>query len=144
MHRPLVIIIFLLLPRTLFSIDNPGVYLCKAVRLTQVKNNRTYSRGFQVQSLYLRFTPREVRAFGTHSKISVCRKLGIRYFTRDTIYLEDPEVTFSHSDLKLYMVKDTIMGNVNLFDKDTSSISIKVIVRKLHGLPAQELEKLCQ
>lgn len=144
MNRLFILLSILLLPGTLFSIDNPGVYLCKAVRLTQIKDNRTYTKGFQVQSLYLRFTPREVRAFGTHSKISICRKLGIRYFTRDTVYLEDPEVAFNHSDLKLYMVNDTIMGNVNLFDTDTSNITIKVIVKKLHGLPAQELEKLCQ
>jgi len=125
-------------------IDIPGTYLCKAVRLTQEKNGRIYSKGFQVQQLYLKFTHREVSAFGTHSKISVCRKLGIRYFTRDTVYLEDPELPFGHSELKLYMLGDTIMGNVNLFDKDTSEVSVKVIVKKVPVLRDRELEKLCQ
>ena len=137
------IVTLLILTHTIAGIDIPGLYLCKAVRITQEKNGRTYSKGFQVRSLHLRFTPREVSAFGTHSKMNICRKLGIRYFTRDTVYLEDPEVPFRHSELKLYMIKDTIMGNVNLFDKDTSEVQIKVIVKKLPRLQDRELEKLC-
>ena len=137
-------IILLLTARTVSPIDIPGTYLCRAVRLTQKKKGRTYSKGFQVQQLYLKFTPREVSAFGTHSKISVCRKLGIRYFTRDTVYLDDPELPFGHSELKLYMIGDTIMGNVNLFDKDTSDVTVKVIVRKVPVVNDRELEQLCK
>ena len=141
---PLIITIGLLSPVPVIPIDIPGTYLCRAVRLTQVKNGRTYSKGFQVQRLYLKFTSREVRAFGTHSRISVCKALGIRYFTRDTVYLEDPELPFGHSELKLYMVDDTIMGNVNLFDSDTSEVSVKVIVKKIPVVRDRELEKLCR
>jgi hypothetical protein len=140
----IIIITLLLTAQSVTPIDIPGIYLCKAVRLTQVKRGRTYSKGFQVQQLYLKFTPREVRAFGTHSKIDVCRSLAIRYYSRDTVYLEDPELPFGHSELKLYMVDDTIMGNVNLFDNDTSEVSVKVIVKKLPFLQDRELEQLCQ
>ena len=141
---PLIILVVLSVSLPVSPIDVPGTYLCKAVRLTQKKNGRTYSKGFQVQELYLVFTPREVRAFGTHSKFNVCRKLDIRYYTPDTVYLTNPEATFGHSELKLFMIGDTIMGNVNLFDTDTSNISIKVIVEKIQRVPIPELERLCQ
>ena len=129
----------------LFAFDIPGVYQCKAIRLTKVKNGKKYSKAKQTESLYIRVSHNEVRVFGTHSKLSACRQLRIRYRELDTLFLESPsEISFRHSQPKLYMVKDTVMGNVNLFDTDTSEISVKVIVKKLRTLPEHEIEKYCK
>lgn len=127
------------------AFDIPGVYQCKAIRITKFKKGRKYSKAWQTESLYMRVNHSEVRVFGTHSKMSACRELRIRYRERDTLFLENPpEVSMSHSEPKLYMVKDTVMGNVNLFDADTSEISVKVIVKKLRKLPVHEIEKYCK
>ncbi|MBN1576297.1 MAG: hypothetical protein JW913_07095 [Chitinispirillaceae bacterium] len=131
----------------LFSFDIPAVYQCNAVRLTQVKNGKTYSKAFLVQSLFIKIDRKEVRVFGMHSKIYVCQKLGIKRFFADTLFLEDPDdVSIRHSDPKLFMAKDTLMGNVNLFESDTSEVSIKVLVKKLIRPPAPvtELERQCR
>lgn len=141
----LPLMITLLLSRSLPAFDIPGNYLCRAVRLTQIKRGRKYSKAFQTESLYMRVTHNEVRVFGTHSKLSACRRLRIRYRELDTLFLESPEeVPLDHSEPKLYMVKDTVMGNVNLFDADTSEISVKVIVKKLRSLPPAKIEKYCK
>ena len=129
----------------LLSFDIPALYQCRAVRIYQVKNGKTYTRGFMVQSLFIKIDRREVRVFGMHSKMYVCQKLGIRSFFADTLYLEKPEgVSISHSEPKLYMVKDTLMGNVNLFDNDTSEVSIKVLVKKVVRQQPTDLEKQCR
>jgi hypothetical protein len=135
----------LILTHSVSAFDIPGIYRCRAVRLTQMKKGRKYSKAFQTGSLYMRVTRNEVRVFGTHSKLSACRRLRIRYRELDTLFLESPEeVALDHSEPKLYMVKDTVMGNVNLFDTDTSEISVKMIVKKLRSLPPAEIEKYCK
>jgi len=141
----LILIGHICISPVLYAFDIPGAYQCKAIRLTKFKKGRRYSKAWQTESLYIRVTSNEVRVFGTHSKISACRQLRIKYRELDTLFLESPEeVSFDHSQPKLYMVKDTVMGNVNLFDTDTSEISVKVIVKKLRSLPEHEIEKYCK
>ncbi|MBN1760667.1 MAG: hypothetical protein JW863_20225 [Chitinispirillaceae bacterium] len=140
-----VLTIVLACSGALFSLDIPALYQCNAVRLTQVKNGKTYSKAFLVRSLFIKFDRREIRVFGMHGNMYVCQKLGIRRFFADTLFLEKPEnAPVRHSDPKLYMVKDTLLGNVNLFESDTSEVSIKVLVKKLIRHRPTDLEKRCR
>jgi len=123
----------------------PSLYQCSALRVTQRKDGRTYSRGFQVKCLYIHFTASDVTVSGIHSKIIVCRKLRIRSIEADTVYLDDPEeVSIRHSDLKLYLNNDTLMGNVNLFEQDTSDLEIKALVKRINRIPDPALEQSCR
>lgn len=136
----------LLASSSVYPVDMNGAYQCNAVRLTRTRSGREYSKAFQVKSMFIRISPGEVRVFGTQSQKSICRKLGVRSRIRDTLFLENPdlEVPVSHDMPKLYLVQDTLMGNVNLFESDTSAIGIKIIVKKLRNLPAQEIESRCR
>lgn len=129
-----------------FSLSLPALYQCTAVRVSQEKAGRTYSKGYQTPSLYVKITYNEIRVFGTQSEITICKKVGIRRIERDTLFLEDPEeVKMDHGALKLYMVKDTLMGNTNLFEPaDSSKVSIKVLVKKVAPQKEAEVERLCR
>jgi hypothetical protein len=137
--------LLLSLATPLYSFRIPAIYQCRAVRVTRtLGNGKTSSKAFQVLSLFVRFDHSEMQVFGTQYDHDICRKLGIRGFFGDTVYLQDPEVPFSHSDLKLYMVNDTIMGNVNLFESDTSNISVKVLVKKVLPNQVPDYKKMCR
>lgn len=127
-----------------YSITIPSFYHCKAVRLSQEKNGQTYAKGFQVQSLYIKITHNKIIVFGTHGNYRVCRKLGIRRVVADTLFLDDSNVPIAHSELKLYLSNDTLMGNVNIFENDSSRATIKVLVEKLSTHTKTDLEKMCR
>ncbi len=136
------IILLLFLP--VFPLSIPAVYQCSAIQLKQVKNGRTYTKALGVKSLFLIIDNSEIRVFGTQSNKSICRKLGIKRIFADTLFLEDPEMTVRSSEPKLYMVKDTLMGNINLFDRDSSEVYIKVLVKKQPLIRKAALEKQCR
>jgi len=139
-----LVLLVLFFPAPLFSLSIPSIYQCSALRVTQYKDGRTYSKGYQVNALYIRFTSSDVRVSGIHSQIVICRKLGIRRIVGDTVFLENPpEISMSHSEPKLYFSGDTLMGNVNLFEQDTNDITIKALVRKIRKIPEPELERSC-
>lgn len=127
-----------------YSIQIPSFYHCKAVRLSQEKNGQIYAKGYQVKSLYIKITANNIAVFGTHGNYRVCRKLSIRRVIVDTLFLDDPDIPLAHSELKLYLCNDTLMGNVNLFENDSSRVTIKVLVEKLSTHTETELEKKCR
>lgn len=139
-----ILLLALVVPSALFSISIPSIYQCSALRITQHRGDRSYSKGYQVNALYISFTASDVRVSGIHSQIIICRKLGIRRIFKDTVFLENPpEIATGHSEPKLYFSGDTLMGNVNLFEQDTSDITIKALVRKIRRIPEPELEHSC-
>jgi len=128
-----------------WAVDIPSLYQCRAVRLTQSKGAATHSKAFQVEHLFIRIERNELRVFGIHSKINICRKLGIRRIVRDTLFLENPEeLPMGHSALKLHFDKDTLVGNANLFESDTSEVTLKVLVKKVTGRPPVDFEEQCR
>ena len=48
-----------------------------------------------------------------------------------------------HSELKFYFSRETLMSNVNLFESDTSEVSVKVLVKRLVGRAVTDIAKQC-
>lgn len=140
---PLLLLAVLLQPSSA-AIVPPVTYQCTAVRISQEKNGRVYSKGYQTPSLYLTITNTRLSAIGTHSEISICQEIDIRRIYRDTLFLFYADAPVLHSDLKLYLVNDTLKGNVNIFERDTSKVSITALVKKVPPGEAAKIRKTCR
>jgi hypothetical protein len=137
-------VLLLLLFRATVALDIPSVYQCNAVSLSQVKNGTTYTKSFMVKSLHLAIDRNQIRIFGIQSGKYICQRLGVARIWADTLFLENPGIEVHHSALKLYFSRDTLISNVNLFESDTSEVSVKVLVRRLTGSGAADVMKECR
>ena len=145
--RMVPVLCALLIPaQPVHSFRVPSIFQCKAVLVTQTDaNGRPHSRGFQLMHLFVRFDHSEIQVFGTQSEKDICRKFPVRNYYADTVFLmENPDLPYDQSDLKLYLSNDTLIGNVNLFESGGGSINARVLVKPVYPDKAPDFTRMCR
>jgi hypothetical protein len=127
------------------SLEFPCLYKCTSILIEKHSNGSISRKGVEVQSLYVKIDRNKLSIYGKDSGKYICKDLTVERVYRDTLFINSNIRNADTKFIKMHLVKDTLMGNYNFFDGNTSdSLKVMILVSKADLNLETRLQKQCK